>query len=39
MNTILSLFEGMCNLALGAVITVCGFDPEEFEEEVADGRA
>lgn len=33
MNTILSLFEGMCNLTLGAVITVCGFDPEDFEEE------
>lgn len=39
MDMLLSIFEGMCNLTLGAVITVCGFDPEEFEEEVADGRA
>lgn len=37
MNTILSLFEGMCNLTLGAVIAVCGFDPEEFEEEAGNG--
>ncbi len=33
MDMLLSIFEGMCNLTLGAVITVCGFDPEEFEEE------
>lgn len=39
MDMLLSIFEGMCNLALGAVITVCGFDPDDFEEEVADGRA
>lgn len=33
MSILLSLFEGMCNMALNTVITVCGFDPEDFEEE------
>lgn len=33
MNLLLSLFEGMCDLALNTVITVCGFDPDDFEEE------
>ena len=33
MNLLLSLFEGMCNLTLNTVITVCDFDPEDFEEE------
>ena len=33
MNILLSLFEGMCDLALNTVITVCGFDPDDFEEE------
>ena len=33
MNLLLSLFEGMCNLALNTVITVCGFDPDDFEED------
>lgn len=33
MNLLFSLFEGLCDLALGAVVAVCGFDREEFEEE------
>lgn len=33
MNILLSLFEGMCNMALNTVITVCGFDPDDFEED------
>ena len=33
MSLLLSLFEGMCDLALTAVIKVCDFDPEDFEEE------
>lgn len=33
MNLLLSLFEGMCNMALNTVITVCDFDPSDFEEE------
>ncbi len=33
MDMLLSIFEGMCNMALDTVITVCGFDPEDFEEE------
>lgn len=33
MNILLSLFEGMCNIALNTVIAVCDFDPEDFEEE------
>lgn len=33
MNILLSLFEGMCDLTLNTVITVCGFDPEDFEED------
>lgn len=37
MSMLLSIFESMCDLALGAVITVCGFDPEDFEGEPADG--
>lgn len=33
MNLLLSLFEGMYDLALNTVIKVCDFDPEDFEEE------
>ena len=33
MSILLSLFEGMCDLTLTAVIKVCDFDPEDFEEE------
>lgn len=33
MNLLLSLFEGMCNMALNTVIKVCDFDPDDFEEE------
>lgn len=33
MNILLSLFEGMCNMALNTVITVCDFDPDDFEED------
>lgn len=32
MNLLLSLFEGMRNLTLNTVITVCDFDPDAFEE-------
>ena len=32
MNLLLSLFEGLCNMALNTVITVCDFDPRDFEE-------
>lgn len=32
MNLLLSLFEGMCNMALNTVITVCDFYPSDFEE-------
>lgn len=33
MSFLLSLFEGMYDLTLTAVIKVCNFDPEDFEEE------
>lgn len=33
MNLLVSLFEDLCNMALNTVITVCDFDPEDFEEE------
>lgn len=33
MNLLLSIFEGMCNMALNTVITVCNFDPSEFEKK------
>lgn len=33
MNLLLYLFEGLCNMALNTVITVCNFDPSDFEEE------
>lgn len=33
MDKILSIFEGICNMALSTVITVCDFDPDDFEEE------
>ncbi len=33
MNLLLSIFEGMYDLALNTVITVCNFDPSEFEEK------
>lgn len=33
MNILLSLFEGMCDLTLAAVIKLYDLDPEDFEEE------
>lgn len=33
MNFLLSLFEGMCDLTLTAVIKLYGLDPDDFEEE------
>lgn len=32
MNILLSLFEGLFNMTLNTVITVCDFDPSDFEE-------
>lgn len=35
MNLLLSLFEVLCNMTLNTVITVCDFDPDDFEEDPA----
>lgn len=36
MNMFISMFEGLCSITLGAVLSACGFDPADFETEESE---